>query len=250
MLGEGEPVMILHGLFGSISNWNPIAKKLADCFQIISVDLRNHGDSEHAGNMTYPDMVEDIRGLMDSLDLSGINLIGHSMGGKVAMGFALTYPDITSKLIVVDVAPVSYEPTFHDYIAAMQTMPVANIKNRNEAEQYLADTIPESMIRQFLLQNLVRKENGFAWRINLAAIGNDLETIAGFPENWPNSRYTGPTCFLAGERSDYIEPEHVQIISRLFPEALLHIIEQAGHWVHAENPAEATDRIRAFLQNK
>ena len=248
ILGEGDPVLILHGLFGSLSNWNPVAKKLAERFQVISVDLRNHGGSEHAAGMTYPDMVEDLRALVTDLALSRVNLIGHSMGGKAAMGFALTHPGLTNKLVVVDAAPVAYEPAFHDYISAMQAVPLDEIKTRNEAERHLAGTVPEAVIRQFLLQNLVRGEHGFAWRINLEALGRDLETISGFPQAWPNESFTDPVCFLAGEYSDYIKPEYGEIIAGLFPAARIQMIEGTGHWVHAEKPEEVINHITAFLQ--
>lgn len=248
ILGGGDPVVILHGLFGSLSNWNPVAKALADHFRVISVDLRNHGGSEHTEHMSYPNMVEDLRALVDDLELSAVNFIGHSMGGKAAMGFALTHPELINKLIVADVAPASYTPGFQDYIAAMQALPLASLNTRNEAEQYLSKVVPAPSIRQFLLQNLVRGDNGFAWRINLKAIGNDLETLAGFPENWPHRSYAGPVCFLAGEHSTYIGPEHHGIIAGLFPASRLHVIEDAGHWLHAEQPEAVINHISAFLQ--
>lgn len=246
--GEGEPLIILHGLFGSARNWNTVAKELSRDRQVITVDLRNHGDSEHTDDMTYAEMVDDIGSLMKELGITSTVLLGHSMGGKVAMGFALSYPEKTDAVIVVDIAPVAYDPVHIEFIDAMLSLPLAEIRNRADADERLHEAgITNIMIRQFLLSNLTRSNGGYAWRLNLPVLRKCMPDLAGFPSDWPAAPYEGPACFLAGGESDYIPPKHYQVISRLFPGASVHTIEGAGHWVHAEKPEAFVSEVRDFL---
>ena len=247
--GEGKPLLILHGLFGSSRNWNAVAKELAADYRVITVDLRNHGDSGHDPDMTYPAMVVDLVQLLDELALPDAVMLGHSMGGKAAMGFALSHPDRTAGLIVVDIAPVSYPPGHMPLIRAMQSLPLSEIASRGDAETHLqAAGVDEPLIRQFLLQNLARDGGGYRWRLNLEALRRHLADLASFPDDWPHSSYAGPACFLAGERSDYILPRHHGEIIRLFPEAVIETVESAGHWVHADRPEAVIAAVRTFME--
>jgi len=245
--GEGKPVIILHGLFGSSRNWTSIAKKLSGDFQIINVDLRNHGDSAHAETMTYPEMAEDIYQLLNERGLEQASLIGHSMGGKVAMAFALNHQIVIKNLVVLDIAPVSYCREYMQLIEALLRLPINKIKNRKQADEILQTDIPESTLRQFLLQNLVQDGNGFRWRINLGVIKTSIEDIAGFPEAESGTIFKGPVLFLRGENSDYISSEYFSVIEKYFPKSNIHTIKNAGHWLHAEQPQEVLDKITSFL---
>jgi len=245
--GEGKPVIILHGLFGSSRNWTSIAKKLSANFQIINVDLRNHGNSDHAETMTYPEMAEDLYQMLDECDQEQASLIGHSMGGKVAMTFALNHQSTIKHLIVLDIAPVSYRREYMQLIEALQRVPVNEINNRKQADESLQTDVPESTLRQFLLQNLMQDGNGFRWRINLGVIKTSINTIANFPEADPGTIYEGPVLFLRGENSDYISSEHFPVIEKYFPQSNIHTIKDAGHWLHAEQPQVVLDKITSFL---
>lgn len=247
--GEGEPFYLLHGLFGSNRNWLTIARQLAGSAQIVAVDLRNHGDSTHASSMTYPEMAADVAELADTLNHRTINLLGHSMGGKTAMVMAMHYPELLNKLIIVDIAPVVYNPKSDDLVSFMQALPVGTLTNRAEASDLLSRDITDTVLRQFLLQNMVKnqQEAGFRWRINLDAIRNNYDAIRSFPTELLQSRYHGQSLFIAGSRSEYFHPDYPQIISTMFPEARIVVVEDAGHWVHADKPELVATEIRNFL---
>ena len=245
--GEGIPVIILHGLFGSSRNWATIARKLAADYQVINVDLRNHGDSECADSMSYPEMADDIHDLLDECGLVTVNIIGHSMGGKVAMAFALNHASRLEKTIVLDIAPVAYRNEYSHLIDALEKITLDNIKNRKEANESLRAEIPEEMLRQFLLHNLVQDSDGFRWRINLQAIKNNLTYITGFLGLNSKHLHTGSALFLGGGNSNYIQPEHHAIIKTHFPNAEIQTVEGSGHWLHAEKPQEVLEKITTFL---
>ena len=246
--GEGEPLYLLHGLLGSGRNWLTIARQLASSAQIVAVDLRNHGESEHAGNMSYPEMAEDVAELAASLNHTSINLLGHSMGGKTAMVMALQYPELIGKLIIVDIAPVVYNPKTDDLVSFMQALPVATLNSRSEASDLLAKDIADPTLRQFLLQNMIKnKDAGFNWRINLQAIRDNYDTICSFPSELLQSSYLGQSLFIAGGRSDYYHPDYHRIITDIFPAASIVVIEDAGHWVHADKPEVVAAEIQKFL---
>jgi esterase len=244
--GEGPPVVILHGLLGSSRNWTTIGKKLGDHARVFALDLRNHGNSPWDDASTYDDMAEDVRAFIEERSLEPATLIGHSMGGKVAMRLALLYHDLVDHLVVVDIAPVPYRHSFDDYIDAMRSVDLARMTRRSEVEADLARAIPDPGVRAFLLQNLTRGEDGFEWRVNLDALAMNMEDIIGWPDVGV-ARFDGPTLFVAGERSDYLLPEHQGEIERLFPNAEIAVIKEAGHWVHAEQPAAFAERVQAFL---
>jgi esterase len=243
----GPPVVVLHGLLGSARNWTGIAKQLADTRRVFALDLRNHGRSPWAETMSFEEMAGDVAAFAARQDLRPSALIGHSLGGKVAMRLALTRADLVERLIVVDVAPVAYPHTFGPFVEAMQQVDLATVHQRADADAQLAGAIPDPAIRNFLLQNLIRTDAGYAWRVNLNALAANMPELLGFPPPPDGAVYPGPTLFVAGGRSRYIEAEHKPLVERLFPHVEHAVVEGAGHWVQAERPAEFLDRVRPFL---
>jgi pimeloyl-ACP methyl ester carboxylesterase len=243
--GEGPPVLILHGLFGSARNWATIAKRLAERYRVLAVDLRNHGDSPHAPSMSYDEMAEDVLSLIRERGLGPPAIVGHSMGGKVAMVAALLRPDSVSRLAVVDVAPVAYRGTLRAYADAMLGLDIAGPARRAAIDAALAESIPEPGIRAFLLHNLAPDGDGFRWRPNLPAIAAAIEGISSFPDI--EGSYPGPALFIRGERSDYVVPGYEPRIRRLFARAQIVAIAQSGHWIHAEQPAAFLAALEPFL---
>ena len=249
IFGEGKPVIVLHGLFGSSRNWQSVAKTLSENFQIITPDLRNHGQSFHAESMSYTEMAEDVLELIKINSLDNVSLIGHSMGGKVAMINALLHSHVIDKLAVLDIAPVSYEHRYGKLFQAMQNLPLDQIKNRNEAEEILNDQINDLFLTQFLLQNMVRAEDGFKWRINLPAIQSNIESISSFPDMGNDKQYDKPALFLGGKNSHFVQPEYHDEIKKHFPNAEIELIENTGHLLHIEQPEVVVERIRQFINH-
>jgi esterase len=243
----GPPVVILHGLLGSARNWTSIAKELATTHRVFALDLRNHGRSPWADTMSFDEMAGDVAAFIGAHDLSPAGVIGHSLGGKVAMRLALMRADLVERLVVVDVAPVAYGHSFAPFVEAMRAVDLAAVQRRAEADLQLEGAIGDAAIRNFLLQNLVKTDAGFAWRVNLEALAANMPELVGFPTPGAGSTYHGPTLFIAGGRSPYIEAEHRPLIGRLFPAARHAVIDGAGHWVHAERPAAFLEQVRRFL---
>ncbi len=241
------PVLILHGLFGSQKNWGSIAKKLARKYSVITIDLRNHGQSPHATTMSYPEMVTDIIQLLDKLDHNQAILLGHSMGGKVAMSCALEFPDRIKALCVADIAPVSYQHEFDQIISALQSMPLNEITSRSDADQFLTKTIELPMLRQFLLQNLIKEGDQFSWRINLEAIQREMPVITSFPEDAVGKSFEKNTLFLRGANSDYVASKYHPVIKKYFPSANIQTLPDCGHWLHAEQADLFYDSLIEFL---
>lgn len=241
---EKPPLIILHGFFASSRNWRQIAAKLAEKRQVYVPDMRNHGLSEHHPVMTYPAMAADVLRLLDQHKLDSIQLLGHSMGGKAAMWFALNYPDYLDKLVIVDIAPITYPHSFTALIAALKALPLADISNRKQAENYLAEAIPELSYRQFLLQNLILQENSYRWRVDLDIFARTADNIIGFPQTLQLRPFLGETLAIAGADSDYVQATPTKA---LFPNALFAEIADAGHWVHAQQPAAFLATVEGFL---
>jgi len=246
-LGQGRPIIILHGLFGSARNWQGIARSLGEKYHVITPDLRNHGQSPHADTMSYQDMANDVIAITDKLKLNDIIIIGHSMGGKVAMTAALSDPERFTALAVIDIAPVNYVHDFDVLISAMYSLKLESIKNRAQAEEILNKVIDDKGVIQLLLQNLVRSEVGFKWRINLQGILANLKLIGQFPDSLKNNTCRLPTLFLGGSESDYLRSIHNSTIYEHFPAAEITMINGAGHWPHAEKPAEFLKHIKSFI---
>jgi pimeloyl-ACP methyl ester carboxylesterase len=244
--GQGPALIILHGLFGSGSNWNSQAKRLAGQFDVILPDLRNHGRSFHAPAMSYADLAGDVRGLMDALALETALVLGHSMGGKTAMTLALESPERVRALAVADIAPVAYHgQSNRPLIEAMQRVDLGSVGSRGDADAALAADVPQRMVRQFLLTNLQFKDDSYSWRIPLDILAGRLQELEDFPA--ADASYQGPTLFLYGAESNYVTADAHATIRRYFPAAQLHAIPQAGHWLHAEQPQLFADALQQFL---
>lgn len=244
--GTGPYLVLLHGLFGSQDNLAVMARAAEADFTVISMDLRNHGQSPHSDTMSYPKMAEDVLNTLPA-EAEQFFLLGHSMGGKVAMQLALDHPERVKALIVADIAPVAYDSRHDGIIKAMQQVSIDSITQRSEAEQQLAQSIPEKGVRQFLLKNLKRQDDQLVWRCHLSAIAACYAEVLKAPEG--ASRYPHPVLFIKGANSDYILPEHQQPIRQLFPKAQAKIIHGAGHWLHAEKPAAFTKLVLDFLHD-
>ncbi len=245
--GEGEPLLVLHGLFGSGSNWRRIARALQPQHRSYLVDLRNHGQSPHDPLMTYPAMTGDVLRLLDHLGLARANLLGHSMGGKVAMWLALTHPERVHRLVVADMAPIPYadDGDHGALIEALLALDLDSLRSRAEATERLADAIPSLGIRQFLLTNLEQRNGAWRWRIPLQRLRDNLATIRGFPAT--DGRFPGPALFIHGGESPYVRDDVCPVIRKLFPEAEIVAMPGCGHWLHAEDPSGFSRRVADFL---
>ncbi len=246
--GAGRPVVILHGLFGSARNWSTVARSLGRTRHAIALDLRNHGESPWAADMSYRAMAADVRDVIAPLGRCAV--IGHSMGGKVAMALALLYPGLVERLVVVDIAPVAYGPRRHaDYIEAMRAADLGVVRRAQVGAQ-LRDGIPDDDLRAFLLQNLVRDtQGGMRWRLNLDVLAEHMGEIMGWPAELAEARYDGPTLFVTGAESDYVRPEHHAAIRTLFPRVRIVAIAEAGHWLHAQQSQRFVAEVEAFLNS-
>ncbi|AYQ32682.1 alpha/beta fold hydrolase [Runella sp. SP2] len=247
-VGTGQPLVILHGLFGSCDNWLTISKVIAEQgFSVYAVDQRNHGRSPHAPSHTYPELAADLHDFLQQNNIENPILVGHSMGGKTVMQYAMLYPDTFSKLVVVDIAPKSYPVHHAEILKGLSAVPLTEIQNRNEAEAILSQYEPSPSVRQFLLKNLYRNEEGvFAWRINLPVINQYIELIGADLENTQTIRT--PTLFIRGAESRYIKDTDFWTIQTLFPNVTLDTIENAGHWVQAEQPEAFVKSLMNFAK--
>ncbi len=246
-IGSGKPLIILHGLFGMSDNWIPVAKRLSRNLKVILVDLRNHGHSPHSDEFNYKVMADDVVQLINKLDLNYPAILGHSMGGKVAMNLALNYSDLIKNLIVVDIAPkVYYNPYFTKILDSLLSLNLNRYKSRKEIEDSLKKTITNPFIRKFLMKNIVRNNSHFRWRINLSAIKKNVRFLLEPIDS--EKTYKEPTLFIKGERSDYITDEDIPGIKSLFPKAIIKIVPGAAHWVHVDAPEMLTDEILSFIK--
>ena len=242
--GQGAPVVLLHGLFGAGGNFAGIARRLAAGFRVLSPDLRNHGSSPHSPAMAYAGMAEDVLETLARHGTGPAAVVGHSMGGKVAMQLALLHPGAVSRLVVADIAPVPYPPAFRGFAEAMLALPLQPGLTRGAADQALAAAVPDAGVRAFLLSNL-RTGPAPSWRIGLAEVAAALPEIEGWAA--PAGTYPGPTLVLRGDRSDYVRPEHRPLFRALFPAARFASLRGAGHWLHADAPEAFAETVRGFL---
>ena len=247
----GHAVVLLHGLFGNGRNLATLAARLAQTRTVYAIDLPNHGDSPHVDSMSIPDMAGQVVATLDSLDIATCDLMGHSLGGKVAMAMALRYPQRVSRLLVADIAPVAY-PGYHDkIIAALQELDVAALGSRAQADTALAGAITDAATRQFLLQNLRKQGEHYEWKLNLPVIArcyDQLRAAVDLPAD--GEQYEGSTLFVAGQLSDYIRAEYEPAIRALFPNFSLQRIAGAGHWLHAEQPELFASMVENFFVNE
>jgi len=242
----GHPLLILHGLFGSISNWNWHSNKLSEQYAVYALDLRNHGASPHAEQMDYPVMAMDVIEFMDAHKIGSAHLLGHSMGGKVAMQLALEHPQRVDKLVVADIAPVNYASEHDKVFDGLQAIDLQQITSRTQADKMLAEHVGDEVVRQFLLTNLVRAQDGrFHWRINLPVLAKSYLQLRAAPAG--DGIFDKPVLFIKGALSNYITEDHQQEIAKKFPQAGLKIIMQTGHWLHAEKPQTFYHLVSDFL---
>lgn len=239
--------MILHGFLGSSDNWQTLGRRFGESNTVFLIDLRNHGRSPHTSSHTYPELAEDLEAFMDEHFIQSCSLLGHSMGGKVAMQTALFIPERIHKLIVVDIAPKPYAGGHEEILQAMRSLVLDEISTRKEAEHLLQESIQDIGIVRFLMKNLSRDENGaFRWKVNLETLYRQYGEILKGVEKL-HDPYPGPALFLKGEQSGYIREEDSPNMLELFPKAKVLSIPEAGHWVHAEQPDLLFDQVRIFL---
>jgi pimeloyl-ACP methyl ester carboxylesterase len=264
-VGESGPrVVFVHGLFGQGKNWTTIAKGLAGDHRVTLLDLPNHGHSPWTERVDYLDMTETVAAELRSLG-EPVTLVGHSMGGKVALQLALRHPELLRALVVVDIAPTEYPVSggrtddpdeeaapFAAFITAMRALDLGRLRTREDADTALRTAVPSRMVRSFLLQSLVREglgdDGGWRWRLNLELLERDLAALRGFPDPPPGARYDGPVLWVAGANSTYVLPEDRERMEQLCPATRLVRIKNAGHWVHSEQPEVFLETLKRFLQ--
>jgi len=239
---KSPPVMIVHGLYGSGRNWGVIAKRLSDQFFVITVDLRNHGDSPWLDTHNYHVMADDLVEVINSLNIKP-NIIGHSMGGKAAMVLALKRPNLVRNLIIADIAPVKYEHDQSQFIEAMQKVDLSKVEKRSDATLALSKFVEDKSLQNFFTQSLDIKAK--RWKLNLKVLQSEMSEILSFPKI--ESEFSGHSLFLKGEKSDYIKPGHRELIKSLFTKARFATFKEAGHWLHAEKPREFESAARLFF---
>ena len=243
-LGKGKPMIILHGLFGFSDNWQTLATKFSDFFRVILIDFRNHGHSPWSDDFSYDLMVDDLKELIDELNLENSVLIGHSMGGKVAMHFAQKFPEKIEKLVVVDMGVKQYTRHHQEVLEAFNKVDLEGITARSQVELILSDFIESKGVRQFLLKNLYWKEKGeLAWRLNFVVLEKAMHEILSA---LPYKEVLIPSLFIRGELSNYIEDNDIQELESFFSDLSLKTIKNAGHWVHADAPEEFTNTVLEF----
>jgi len=245
----GDPqtphLLLAHGLFGSGRNWRAIAKRLAAEFHVTTVDMRNHAGSFRSDEMTYPAMATD---LAEVIDASGppAMLLGHSMGGKAAMALALTRPELIDRLIVADIAPVTYSHTQTPYIDAMLSVDLGQIEKRSDVGDALMDLVDDPALRAFFAQSIEISETGARWLLNLNTLKTAMPEIIGWPDI--TGQYEGRTLFVTGADSDYVDADGRKAIKPLFPNARFAKLKEAGHWLHADQPKAFIETVRAFCK--
>lgn len=246
-MGTGSPVVLLHGLFGAASNWGRVQRRLSDQHLVLAMDARNHGGSPHDPSFDYAMMAQDVLDTLDAESVGAAAVLGHSMGGKIAMTIALAAPQRVTRMVVADIAPVAYPPHFRDLAAAMLALPLRPGLTRVEANTALEAQAPDPAVRGFVLQNLrfgATPDRAPSWRIGLAEIAAGLPAI----ERWQaEGQYDGPVLVLRGEHSDYVQPEHRPLFRALFPQARFATLRDAGHWLHADAPEAFLATVGAFF---
>jgi len=240
---DRTPLLIAHGLYGSGRNWGVIARNLSADRPVLTVDMRNHGDSPWTDSHTYPDMAADLAEVIAAHG-GRADLLGHSMGGKAAMMLALTEPGLVDRLIVADIAPVGYGHSQLVYLQAMRAIDLEQVESRRDADLQLRDRVPELAVRAFLLQSL--DVAGKRWRLNLDTLEREMDRIMDFPSI--DAVFEGACMFLTGGASNYVRPEHRATIRALFPKSRMVSLPGANHWLHAEKPRDFEAAVATFLE--
>ena len=244
--GDGPTLVLIHGMYGSASNLRTVSKAFSDRFRVISMDLRNHGDSPHQPDMDLACMAGDVLETLDAINVDMVHILGHSLGGKIAMQLALNHPQMISKLVVADIAPVRYRQTHSDVLDGLIALENAKIRSRREADEILSSFEADQSVRGFLLTNLVRRDGEeYVLRLNVTAIANNYyDRLMAAPEGEP---FTGPTLFIKGQDSAYIQEKHGESIESFFPCADLQVIPGVGHWLHVEDPLAFNNMVSHFI---
>lgn len=246
IIGDGEPLLILHGYFGNGDNWKTIANSLSDVFQVHLIDQRNHGRSFHSDEFDYELMVDDLHAYIEHHQLENVNLLGHSMGGKTVMLYAVEFPENVNKLIVADISPRMYPPHHHDILEALNSIDFTIQNSRKLVDEKLKELIPENGVRQFLMKNIYWREKGqLDFRFNLESLTENNEEVGVALPSF--TVYEGAALFLKGENSGYISANEAPIINAHFPKSKITTIKNAGHWLHAENPSDFLKATKGFL---
>ncbi|MBY5959637.1 alpha/beta fold hydrolase [Membranicola marinus] len=244
--GQGEPLIILHGLFGALDNWATLGRKWAEHYTVYLVDLRNHGKSPHTESHTIGDMAEDVKNFIQQHDIRNPIVLGHSMGGKAAMELALSQPDLVSALIIADIGAQAY-PRGHDHIIeAIRSVDPARMESRKDIEQKLSETIQDPGVVFFIAKNIDRTKEGYRWKMNIDTIERDYEEILKAIKT--GRIFDKPTFLLRGGKSGYVTSENINLLRQLFPNIQIETIEGAGHWLHAEKPDEFEEQVRAIMK--
>lgn len=246
--GTGAPLVLLHGLFGSAAQWHHIAAPLSARTRVLAVDLRNHGLSPHADAMDYESMADDLRELLDARGIARARIAGHSMGGKVAMAFALRHPGRTEALAVLDIAPARYHDHFSALVCAALRLDLGTARSREEADRQLGRFVPSARLRAMLLQNLAWRDGRLAWRIHWLGIGGSMPQLLGFPAGLQRAPSAIDALFVRGGASDYVAPRHEDTIQRLFPHSRIVELPEAGHWLHADQPAALVQLLAEWTE--
>ncbi|GGI88517.1 alpha/beta fold hydrolase [Shewanella gelidii] len=244
--GSGSPVVLIHGLFGNLDNLKTLARALEKAHTVIRIDIPNHGQSEHTQKMGYDDLAFKVISLLDSLNIGRCHLVGHSMGGKIALATALYYPERVQSVIAVDISPVAYAQRHNDVFNALLSMPLPQIANRQQALQHLLQKGLDEGTSQFLLKSLAKNENGFYWKMNLRGLRECYQDLILWTVK--DQVYSGPTLFVRGGDSDYIQLSHKQEILRQFPNTEAKTIQGAGHWLHAQKPVIFNKIVAEFIE--
>lgn len=244
----GIPLLVFHGLFGMLDNWGSFGKEMGEFFPVHLIDLRNHGKSFHSDEMSHDDLADDILLYMDFYKIEKCNLLGHSLGGKAVMQFAIKYPSKVEKLIVVDISPKAYPPHHQGILKALESVDFENITTRQQAEDVLHQYIPEKSVIQFLTKNLFwTDDKKLNWRFNLKTLSEKYSLFVSNAIKY--GVFTGKTLFVAGAKSNYILPQDEFSIKQQFPNATIVTVKNAGHWVQAENPKDFNEFVKNFLSN-
>ena len=243
--GQGEPIVIVHGLFGSMENLGTQARALAEHFRVYSLDLPNHGRSPHHPHMNLESMANDILQWMDEQDLPSAHFVGHSLGGKAVMELALRYPERCQRIAVIDIAPVRYKPRHIDVFSAFNAVDPSAITSRGEADALMKPFVQEVAVRSFLLKNLIKVDSGYQWRLNLSALIENYDSL--IDQNYQGSVFNQPVLFIKGGDSSYIIESYRDAITVRFSQVSLKVVPHTGHWLHAEKPEQISRLLHRFL---
>ena len=244
--GHGTPVILIHGLFGNLDNLKSLAQELEQHYQVIRVDLPNHGQSLHLDNLTFEIMVQQLENVLTKCGIDQTHIVGHSLGGKVALAFALQHPQKCLSVVAADIAPVKYTRRHDTVFEGLQSLPLDGNTDRRAALQHLIDSNIDNATAQFLLKNLQRTDAGFRWKMNLDGLFNSYENLIDWP--FYGIEYTGPCLFLRGGDSNYVTAEHRETIMKQFPNATAKTIQGTGHWLHAQKPAVFNRIVKEFVE--